>query len=71
MLDFYQRIEDVMITRFDARPHWAKYFHDYERVRGQYRAHLIDAERVRKRWDPQGRFMNGFLERMFAPFDEA
>jgi L-gulonolactone oxidase len=71
VLDFYQRIEDVMITRFDARPHWAKYFHDYERVRGQYRVHLIDAERVRTRWDPQGRFMNGFLERMFAPFDEA
>jgi len=67
VLDFYRRIEDIMISRFDARPHWAKYFDDYERVRGQYGQRIVEAEKVRKRWDPDGRFLNPFLERMFGP----
>ena len=68
-IDYYQAVEDKMIARFDGRPHWAKYFHDLDRVREQSRDSLIATEAVRKRWDPDGRFMNTFLAKVFAPFD--
>lgn len=66
VLDFYRRIEDVMLTRFDGRPHWAKVFTDYDRVRAQYGDRIAQAAEVRKRWDPDGRFMNRFVERILT-----
>ena len=69
-VEYYRAVEDKMITQFDGRPHWAKHFDDLDRVREQSRDSLIALEAVRKRWDPEGRFMNPFLEKVFAPFDE-
>jgi L-gulonolactone oxidase len=68
VLEYYRAVENAMIERFDGRPHWAKHFNDLERVRGQYRDRLIAARAVRERWDPDGRFMNDFLDGVFAPF---
>jgi L-gulonolactone oxidase len=64
--EFYRAIEDVMISRFDARPHWGKLFYDTERVRAQFEPQLDRFEPIRRRWDPDGRFVNEFLGALFT-----
>jgi FAD/FMN-containing dehydrogenase len=63
--EFYRAIEDVMISRFDARPHWGKVFYDTGRIRKQFEPQLDRFEPVRRRWDPDGRFANEFLGALF------
>jgi len=64
--EFYQAIETIMIERFNGRPHWAKMWYGMERVQQQYRQQLEQFAAVRQRWDPDGMFLNDFLERLFA-----
>jgi L-gulono-1,4-lactone dehydrogenase len=63
---FYRAVEDVMMSRFDARPHWGKVFYDTDRVRERYRPQLELFEPIRRRWDPDGLFLNDFLTDLFA-----
>ena len=63
--EFYRRIEDVLMERFDARPHWGKVFYDVARVRERYLPRLREFEVVRRRWDPAGRLLNPFLRDVF------
>jgi hypothetical protein len=38
------------------------------RVQQQYSKQLQQFAPIRQRWDPDGMFLNDFLERLFAPF---
>jgi len=63
---FYRAIEEVMLSRFDARPHWGKVFYDTPRIRERCLTQIEQFEAVRKRWDPEGRFLNEFLAELFG-----
>jgi L-gulonolactone oxidase len=69
VLAFYRAVEQRMLDEFDGRPHWAKRYDDLERIRAMARDRIVAADAVRRRWDPDGRFTNDFLERLFAPFE--
>ncbi len=66
--EFYRAIETLMIERFDGRPHWAKMWYGLPRAQRQYAQQLQQFATIRQRWDPDGMFLNDFLERLFAPF---
>ena len=65
--DFYRAIETTMIQQFNARPHWAKVWNDMAAVQHQYQPQLQHVASVSRHWDPQGMFLNRFLESLFAP----
>lgn len=46
-----------------ARPHWGKVFADHERVAALY-PHWDDFRSLRRGFDPEDRFVNGFIERV-------
>jgi L-gulonolactone oxidase len=68
---FYGDAEDMLMSKFDGRPHWAKVWYDMDRVRRCYDTNLRRFETVRAKWDPNGVFLNDFLTKLFAPLDPA
>ena len=58
---FFREIEQTWCEIEGARPHWGKMFFQAERVAGQY-ALMDDFLEVRERWDPEGIFLNRYLE---------
>lgn len=60
--DYYRTMHEQMTaSEFDGRPHWAKLLYDLDVLKRQYGSALDEFEQVRSRWDPDGRFLNGFL----------
>jgi FAD/FMN-containing dehydrogenase len=61
----YLRSVDALLAEFDARVHWGKlHFLTRERLLALY----PEAERfidIRRRLDPDGRFLNGHLRELF------
>jgi nucleoside-diphosphate-sugar epimerase len=56
----------ALLERFDYRPHWGKETRaDPRYVRRRYRR-WDDFARLRAEWDPQGMFLNGYLQPFFG-----
>lgn len=70
-LPFYRDLERLMEGSFEGRPHWAKVWFDVARVRQIHGNSLKAFELVRRRWDPNGVFLNGFLAELLGPIQEA
>ena len=63
--EFFADIEPIF-QRFDGRPHWAKVHSlEGERLRRLYPA-FGEFEAVRRRFDPEGVFLNDYLRRTFG-----
>jgi L-gulonolactone oxidase len=60
--EFFQLLEQRWLAIGDARPHWGKLFWRTETPRQSY-PRWADFRAVRERWDPQGVFLNDWLER--------
>ena len=62
---FFREMETLWCEIEGARPHWGKIFFQKERIARQY-SMLRPFLEVRRRWDPKGIFMNGYLEELFG-----
>jgi alditol oxidase len=65
----WQRVRQVLpliedrLSQFNARPHWGKLFTmQSDRLQSLYE-NLSDFQQLLQRFDPQGKFRNGFLDR--------
>jgi FAD/FMN-containing dehydrogenase len=62
----YLRSVDALLAQFDARVHWGKlHFLTAERLHALY-PHADDFIEIRRRFDPDGRFLNAHLRELFA-----
>lgn len=59
---FYAAIGRELMDRFDALPHWGKKFHHLPRVAARYGERLDAFEGVRRGLDPEGTFINRFVD---------
>lgn len=64
--EFFETLETHWFDISRARPHWAKLTNKIE-MAGERYPRILDFMAERQRWDPKGRFMNPFLERLFSP----
>ncbi|WP_280432111.1 D-arabinono-1,4-lactone oxidase [Nocardia brasiliensis] len=63
----YFRACEAVFDKYDGRPHWGKrHFQTADTLRERYPDWDRFAE-VRRRFDPKGRFSNGYLERVLGP----
>ncbi|WP_280502219.1 D-arabinono-1,4-lactone oxidase, partial [Nocardia farcinica] len=63
---FFRACEAVFDS-FDGRPHWGKrHFQTADTLRERY-PHWDRFQQVRKRFDPEGRFANEYLNRVLGP----
>jgi xylitol oxidase len=54
---------EAQLEPFAARPHWGKLFTlAPERIESRY-ARLADFKSLVKKWDPEGKFRNEFVDR--------
>jgi L-gulonolactone oxidase len=66
-MEFYHAVQDRLIApEFAARPHWAKLLATPDVMRRQFGDRIARFEAVRARWDPPGRFLNPYLEKVFG-----
>lgn len=66
--ELYRRMEVILSDDFEGRAHWAKVWYDWDRLHRAYGGDLRRFEEARKRWDPEGMFLNGFLTRLLRPY---
>lgn len=67
---FFRACEAVF-DRYDGRPHWGKrHYQTAETLRERYPDWELFAA-VRRRYDPEGRFANGYLDRVLGPVSAA
>jgi L-gulono-1,4-lactone dehydrogenase len=65
----YFRAVEAVMDELDGRPHWGKrHFQTAATLRGRY-PEWERFQAVRRRLDPEGRFANGYVERMLGPLD--
>ncbi|MFI9400767.1 D-arabinono-1,4-lactone oxidase [Nocardia sp. NPDC052316] len=65
----YFRACEAVFDKYNGRPHWGKrHFQTADTLRGRYPDWDRFAE-VRRRFDPKGRFSNGYLDRVLGPVD--
>ncbi|MFF3223042.1 D-arabinono-1,4-lactone oxidase [Nocardia suismassiliense] len=65
----YFRACEAVFDKYNGRPHWGKrHFQTADTLRGRYPDWDRFAE-VRRRFDPKGRFSNGYLNRVLGPVD--
>ncbi|MEV6069189.1 D-arabinono-1,4-lactone oxidase [Nocardia sp. NPDC052001] len=63
----YFRACEAVFDRYNGRPHWGKrHFQTAETLSERY-PHWERFAEVRKRFDPQGRFTNAYIERVLGP----
>jgi L-gulonolactone oxidase len=60
--EFFRLLEERWLSLADARPHWGKLFWRWDTPRHSY-PRWQEFCAVRQRWDPQGVFLNEWLER--------
>ncbi|HWU44990.1 MAG TPA: D-arabinono-1,4-lactone oxidase [Bdellovibrio sp.] len=60
---YFKEMENRLVKKFGARPHWGKHF--YTNPISRYST-FSQFEAVRKQLDPEGKFMNPFLEKLLA-----
>jgi FAD/FMN-containing dehydrogenase len=58
---FYRELCTVLMGEHDGRPHWGKWFPEDVPLARAYGSRLERFERVRHRFDPDGRFLNPIL----------
>jgi arachidonate 15-lipoxygenase len=64
--EFFVEIEQEMMDKFDARPHWGKIFIDSNKMYDKYDPESIRKFlAVREQYDPNRTFLNEFLEDWF------
>lgn len=64
--EFFVEIEQEMMDKFDARPHWGKIFIDSKKMYDKYDPESIRKFlAVREKFDPNRTFLNEFLEDWF------
>ncbi|CAM4479591.1 D-arabinono-1,4-lactone oxidase [Nocardia ninae] len=65
----YFRACEAVFDKYNGRPHWGKrHFQTADTLRERYPDWDRFAE-VRRRFDPKGRFSNGYLDRVLGPVD--
>ena len=58
---FFQRMEQLIRSRFDGLPHWGKLYWETGDLKDAYGADMDAFLQVRERWDPERLFLNDFL----------
>ncbi|MEQ1875892.1 MAG: D-arabinono-1,4-lactone oxidase [Bdellovibrionia bacterium] len=65
--EYFKSVEERLTSRFGARPHWAKHFSADPLQKYPHASRFLSQRRA---LDPQGKFVNPFLKRIFSSFED-